>query len=103
MRRSGGDTPTELPKHDFICTDESELIQFTSLYGESADTGEGAEAVLDAAGKVIQVRGSRGGTIPKKGSVLDGTGDLASITCQSRNEKLVIVADNGSRCRSKRA
>ncbi|MFY4775197.1 phosphodiester glycosidase family protein [Metabacillus sp. RGM 3146] len=74
----GGDTPTELPKHDFTCTDESELIQYTSLYGESSDSGEGAEAVLDASGKVIQSRGSRGGTIPKEGSVLAGTGEAAA-------------------------
>ncbi|MCK6257105.1 phosphodiester glycosidase family protein [Fictibacillus sp. KIGAM418] len=74
----GGDAPTELPKHDFTCTDGSELIQYTSSYGETADSGVGAEAVLDAAGKVVQVRYSRGGTIPKEGSVLAGTGEAAS-------------------------
>ena len=29
----GGDAPTEAPKHDFTCTDESELIHFTPIFG----------------------------------------------------------------------
>ncbi len=30
---TGGDVPTELPKHDFTCTDASELILFTEAFG----------------------------------------------------------------------
>jgi hypothetical protein len=71
----GGDLPTEQPKHDFTCTDNSELIQFTSAFGQTTETGEGAEAVLDASGQVIEFRQQRGGQIPSSGSVLSGTGN----------------------------
>ena len=47
---SGGDEPTERPKHDFTCTDASELIRFDELFGSATEPGPGAEAVLDAAG-----------------------------------------------------
>jgi hypothetical protein len=73
----GGDVPTELPKHDFTCTDPDELILFTPLFGTTSESGEGAEAVLDPSGRVIELRKSRGGAIPENGSVLSGTGDGA--------------------------
>jgi hypothetical protein len=72
-----GDTPTDRPKHDFTCTDTSELIQFTSRFGQTTDPGEGAEVVLDSTGKVIELRNQRGGAIPKDGIVLSGTMDAA--------------------------
>ncbi|MBD2775846.1 phosphodiester glycosidase family protein [Iningainema tapete] len=71
----GGDLPTENPKHDFTCTDSSELIQFTRDFGETTEAGEGAEVVLDASGYVIEFRQARGGQIPENGSVLSATGD----------------------------
>ncbi len=74
---AGGDTPTELPKHDFTCTDPSELVLFTPTFGLATEPGEGAEAVLDASGSVIELRDGRGGPIPERGSVLSGTGDGA--------------------------
>jgi hypothetical protein len=73
----GGDQPTERPKHDFTCTDPSELIRFTPLFGTTTAAGEGAEAVLDASGQVVDFREGRGGTIPPGGSVLAGTGEAA--------------------------
>ena len=73
----GGDQPTERPKHDFTCTDESELIQFTPIFGMATEPGEGAEAVLDPSGRVVAFRESRGGPIPPDGSVLSGTGEAA--------------------------
>jgi hypothetical protein len=73
----GGDTPTEAPKHDFTCTDASELILFTPIFGTSTEPGEGAEAVLDASGRVTELREGRGGPIPPGGSVLSGTGEGA--------------------------
>jgi hypothetical protein len=73
----GGDQPTEKPKHDFTCTDESELIQFTPLFGTTTTPGEGAETVLDASGRVVDFREGRGGEIPPDGSVLSGTGEAA--------------------------
>lgn len=73
----GGDQPTEMPKHDFTCTDGSELIHFTPVFGTTTEPGEGAEAVLDASGRVVALRESRGGPIPPDGSVLSGTGEAA--------------------------
>lgn len=73
----GGDEPTEEPKHDFTCTDESELIRFTPVFGPTTEPGEGAEAVLDASGHVVELREGRGGPIPEGGSVLSGTGEGA--------------------------
>ena len=73
----GGDAPTEKPKHDFTCTDESELIQFTPKFGTATEPGAGAEAVLDADGEVTELREARGGPIPPEGTVLSGTGEAA--------------------------
>jgi hypothetical protein len=74
---SGGDLPTELPKHDFTCTDPSELIAFSPRFGPATPDGPGAEAVLDASGAVLELREPRGGPIPPGGTVLAGTGDAA--------------------------
>ena len=73
----GGDAPTEAPKHDFTCTDPSELILFTPAFGATSEPGDGAEAVLDASGRVTALREGRGGPIPPGGSVLSGTGEGA--------------------------
>ena len=73
----GGDIPTEKPKHDFTCTDSSELILFTPVFGTTTEPGEGAEAVLDSSGRVTELRSQRGGAIPPNGSVLSGTGEAA--------------------------
>jgi Phosphodiester glycosidase/SPOR domain len=74
---TGGDLPTEEPKHDFTCTDASELILFTEHFGGTTEPGEGAEAALDRRGRVIELRDTRGCAIPPGGSVLAGTGDAA--------------------------
>ena len=73
----GGDAPTERPLHDFTCTDSSELILFTPKFGASTEPGDGAEAVLDSTGRVVELREGRGGQIPPDGSVLAGTGEGA--------------------------
>src|SRR6266545_215510 len=62
-----GDTPTDLPRHDFTCTDPDELIAFDSAYGMRTPSGPGAEVVLDRSGRVIDIRSARGGTIPAGG------------------------------------
>jgi hypothetical protein len=74
---SGGDAPTERPLHDVTCTDPSELIRFTPVFGPATEMGAGTEAVLDVAGRVTALREPRGGPIPPGGSVLAGTGDAA--------------------------
>jgi len=73
----GGDLPTERPKHDFTCTDASELIRFTPAFGAASEPGAGAEVVLDRRGRVLALRSERGGPIPPNGSLLSGTGEGA--------------------------
>jgi hypothetical protein len=73
----GGDTPVELPKHDFTCVDDSELIQFTAAFGAYSLAGPGVEVVLDPGGVVVDLREPRGGPIPRYGTVLAGTGEAA--------------------------
>ena len=91
----GGDIPTEDPKHDFTCTDDSELIQFTPIFGASTEPGEGAEAVLDASGRVTTLREGRGGPIPPDGSVLSGTGEGADwLRAHARPGNTVRVSEN---------
>jgi Phosphodiester glycosidase/SPOR domain len=74
---TGGDLPTELPLHDITCTDPSELIRDTPVFGPATEAGPGVEALLDARGVVTGLREPRGGAIPVDGSVLAGTGDAA--------------------------
>ncbi len=73
----GGDRPTERPKHDFTCTDGSELILFEPIFGSTTEGGAGVEAVLDPSGEVVELRQRRGNPIPRDGSVLSGTGKAA--------------------------
>lgn len=72
-----GDDETNQPKHDFTCTDTSELIEYSSRFGTKTPSGKGAEAVINNTGKVTDIRDSRGGTIPFGSTVLAGTGEGA--------------------------
>jgi exopolysaccharide biosynthesis protein len=87
----GGDVPTESPRHDFTCTDDSELIYFTPIFGGTTEPGPGAEVTLDRSGRVVAVRDERGGPIPKNGAALSATGDEAAA--------LLETADVGDRMR----
>jgi exopolysaccharide biosynthesis protein len=87
----GGDVPTELPRHDFTCTDNSELIYFTPAFGSATAPGPGAEVTLDRSGRVLAVRDERGGPIPPNGTALSATGDEA--------QALLDAADVGDRVR----
>ena len=80
IRACGGDAsdaPTALPLHDITCTDPSELIHSTPIFGASTESGPGAEAVLDRRRRIVALRDPRGGVIPADGSVLTGTGEAA--------------------------
>jgi exopolysaccharide biosynthesis protein len=68
------DTPTNQPKHDFLCTDSDEIVYFTKDFGQSADAGIGVQVTLDKNGKVLSVAEERGGTIPEEGTLLQGIG-----------------------------
>jgi Phosphodiester glycosidase len=69
-----GDSPTDLPRHDYTCTDPDELVAFDSAYGARTPSGPGAEVVLDRSGRVTDVRSVRGGTIPAGGRTVQATG-----------------------------
>jgi hypothetical protein len=84
-----GDTPTDSPMHDFTCTDPDELIAFDNSYGAATPAGPGAEAVLDRQGRVIEVRATRGGSVPAGGHTVQATGSLA--------DQLRAVAQVGSK------
>jgi Phosphodiester glycosidase/SPOR domain len=84
-----GDSPTDLPRHDFTCTDPDELIAFDAAYGSSTPTGPGAEAVLSRSGRVTEIRSPRGGTIPSGGRTIQATG--------ARVDALLGVARPGRR------
>ncbi|MFI6296005.1 phosphodiester glycosidase family protein [Nonomuraea sp. NPDC050790] len=73
----GGDQPTEKAQHDLKCTDSSELVRFTPEWG-TPPAGEGAEAVLDARGRVLAVNTTRGAGIPPGGSTIQAIGDSAT-------------------------
>jgi exopolysaccharide biosynthesis protein len=90
----GGDTITEESKHDFTCKDESELIYYTPLFGESTESGEGVEVVLNESGNVVEFRNNRGGEIPNKGSVLAGTGEAVKWLSDHAQEGMNIQVKN---------
>ena len=75
--RACGDRPTTRPLHDVTCTDRSELVQLTPRFGRTTPAGARVEAVVDRGGRVRALR-SRRGAIPRRGSVLAGTGDGAT-------------------------
>lgn len=72
-----GDNETNQPKHDFTCTDRSELIEYSTRFGIKTPSGDGAEAVINNKGIVTDIRESRGGTIPFGSTVVAGTGEAA--------------------------
>lgn len=49
IRNCGGtdDTPTNLPLHDFTCTDADEIVAFTPEFGATTPAGPGLEVLLD--------------------------------------------------------
>jgi hypothetical protein len=79
-----GDTPTDLPRHDFTCTDADELIAFDSAYGMQTPSGPGAEVVLNRNGRVIEIRSPRGGIIPAGGRTVQATGTRSMRCSRSR-------------------
>ncbi len=73
-----GDAPTDLPRHDFTCTDADELVAITPEFGAAAPAGEGIEAVIDDNGTVTELRSRTGGAVPTGGMLIQGTGAEAT-------------------------
>ncbi|MBO1334583.1 phosphodiester glycosidase family protein [Streptomyces sp. VRA16 Mangrove soil] len=81
IRNCGGtadDLPTARPLHDTTCTDPDELVAFTAEFGKETPKGDGAEAVLDRTGRVVEVRSPRGGALPAGGRSVQATGSYAA-------------------------
>ena len=91
IRNCGGtdDTPTNLPLHDFTCTDADEIIAFTPEYGPTTPSGPGLEVLLDAQGTVTAVNHTRGATVPAGGQTLQAIGADA--------DKLAALAAPGAK------
>lgn len=91
IRNCGGtdDTPTNLPLHDFTCTDADEIVAFTPEFGPSTPSGPGLEVILDAHGTVTAVNHTRGTTIPAGGRSLQAIGADA--------DKLATLATPGTK------
>ena len=77
IRNCGGrdDQPTNLPLHDFTCTDDGELVAFTPEFGAEHPAGDGLEAVLDQHSRVVSLRSPRGGPLPPGYRTVQATGD----------------------------
>lgn len=86
-----GDQPTNLPRHDFTCTDADELVAFTPEFGATTPSGVGVEAVLDRQGRVTEVHTQRGVALPAGGQSVQATGALV--------DDLLAVATVGSELR----
>lgn len=82
IRNCGGDasdSPTSLPLHDVTCTDPSELVTFDAAFGARTPTGPGAEAVLDRSGRVVRVLETRGTTLERGETSVQGIGRKGSL------------------------
>ncbi|MFE9562990.1 phosphodiester glycosidase family protein [Streptomyces sp. NPDC006487] len=77
-REAVTEEPMEEP-YGGLCTDGDELVAFTAEWGERTPPGPpgSMEAVLDADGRVVDVRKPAGGRLPANGSTLYATGDRA--------------------------
>jgi hypothetical protein len=75
--RPGGQ-PTAQPRQDVTCTDDNELVLFTSQLGAPAPRGRGSQAVLRPDGTVIRAGARTGGRVPAGDSVIQGIGGAAT-------------------------
>lgn len=94
IRNCGGtdDEPGDQPRHDVTCTDADELIWYTDAFGRDTLGGEGLEAVIDAAGRIRELR-VPGGAIPSGGAVLAATGNaVAQLQALAVGEALSLDA-----------
>jgi Phosphodiester glycosidase len=74
----GGDVPTIRPNQVLTCTDSSELVVLSPLYGMPPPAEGGVEAIVRN-GTVTSVRPPGTGGVPRDGVLLTGTGDAAAF------------------------
>jgi len=103
IRNCGGanDAPTNLPLHDFTCTDANEVVAFTPEFGPTTPSGPGLEVVLDAQGAVTAVNHARGTAVPAGGRTLQAIGTavdkLAALAVPGKKLKVDtdLLTENG--------
>ena len=95
IRNCGGrdDQPTIEPLHDFTCTDNGELVAFTTEFGPNTPTGPGLEAILDRHSRVVSLRSPRGGPLLSGYRSVQATGDQVGRLQRPRSSVI------GSACR----
>jgi hypothetical protein len=92
IRNCGGtadDLPTVLPLHDVTCTDADELVLFTPAFGPATPSGPGAEAVLDAKGRVLKVLLQRGVVLAAGERSIQATGSDTGLVAALRPGEVV--------------
>jgi hypothetical protein len=80
IRNCGGDTtdqPTSHPLHDTTCTDDSELVAFTTQFGPTTPSGPGREVIMDSHHVVRATQSVRGTHLPPGWTSIQGTGAAA--------------------------
>lgn len=88
-----GAVPSVRPWQDVTCHESDDLVLFTPEFADALPTGDGTQAVLDPAGRVVSV-GGRGGQVPAGGSVLQGVGPAADwLTAHARVGERVPVTE----------
>lgn len=73
-----GDVPTSLPLMDVTCANPNEMVVFTPEFGSALPTGAGAEAVLDAQGRVVSQGPRTATSVPAGGKVIEAIGTEAA-------------------------
>ncbi len=77
-----GDSPTALPLHDVTCTDDSELVAFTSQFGPNTPSGAGREIVMNSRHVVSSVSVTRGRALAAGSTSLQGIGEAGDALAQ---------------------
>ncbi|SDD54325.1 phosphodiester glycosidase family protein [Auraticoccus monumenti] len=85
-----GDQPTDLPLHDVTCTDDGELVAFSTAFGPTTPSGPGREVVVDGRGRVVRVAEQRGTALEPGQRSVQATGDRVQELAADRTSRLRI-------------
>ncbi len=70
-----GDMPVNEALHDFVCTDDSEIIVYNSAYGDFTPKGDDIEIVVDKSNKIVNIDDRRGRKIQDGKQYIQLTGN----------------------------
>lgn len=81
------------PNYVVSCATSDDLVAFDADFGDQLDSGTGAEAILDAHGRVVSLLDSRGGTLPAGDTAIEGIGSGAAwLTAHAKPGDVLHVA-----------